>query len=210
MTMQITVFGASGNVGRIVVQKLLADGHTVTVFVHQSNAFEPSDQLKIIKGDIHNAALVASAVQGSDAIISTLGSWHTPTKDILSAMVRFVTPVMEQSGIKRLITLTGSGAWAPGDKIGFINKLSHAAFALVAKDIIRDAETHLQLLAASNLEWTSLRAPIMSSGKSSKYSLNNKLPLGWERVSREAVAQAIVDQLTDRNYVRQAPHIHQA
>jgi putative NADH-flavin reductase len=206
--MQITVFGASGKVGRLVVQRLLHDGHRVVLFVHQTSPFEASDNIKIIKGDIHNAALVASAVSGSQAVVSALGSWHTPTKDILSAAMRFVIPAMQQQGVRRIITLTGSGAWAPGDSISVGNKVAHSVFNVFAKDIVRDAETHLRLLDDSGLDWTSIRSPIMKNGPSETYRLSKNVPGAVALINREAVAKAMTDQLNDTAWIAKAPHIH--
>ncbi len=208
--MNITVFGASGSVGQLVVKRLLDDGHTVTVFVHKSSTYVATEQLKIIKSDVHNAAFVESAVRGSDAIISTLGSWHTPVKDILSAAMSAVIPAMQKEGIKRVVSLTGSAAWAPGDSISLGNKLSHKVFSFIAPDIIRDSETHLTLLADSGLDWTVIRSPIMKDSDSDDYVLNRTLPGNLEKVSRQAVAKAIVDQLNDTNFIKQAPHVHKA
>jgi putative NADH-flavin reductase len=206
--MTITVFGASGNIGRLVVQKLLADGHNVTVFVHSHSPFELSRQIKIVKGDTHNAAFVEAAVRGSDVIISTLGSWHTPTKDIVSSAMRHAIPEMQKNGIKRIITLTGSAAWAPGDTLTTSNKLQHRLFSTIAGKIIKDSEDHLQLLHKSGLEWTCLRSPIMKNGTATEYVLNQALPKAWETITRETVAQAIIDQLTDTSHYQQAPQLH--
>lgn len=206
--MKVTVFGASGKVGRLVVDKLLDDGHQVTVLVHNSSPFNESEQLKIIKGDIHHEPTVNNAIQGSGAVISTLGSWGTPQKDILSAAMRFAIPAMQQQDITRLITLTGSAAQAPGESLTVAGKVMHRLFGLVAQDILRDGEEHLRLLSQSGLDWTTLRAGIMKNGPAANYVLNDKLPGAFETVSRETVAQALVDQLQDNRYIQQAPHLH--
>lgn len=206
--MQITVFGASGKVGHLVVDKLLANGHAVTVLVHHNGAFVPNPKLGIVTGDVHDPLSIEQALKGAEAVISTLGSWGTPTKDILSAAMQAAIPIMERRGVKRFITLTGSGAWAPDDTITVSNKIAHAAFSVIAKEIIRDAETHLQLLHNSKLEWTCLRAPVMRSATTTNYVLNHKLPTPWETIPRHAVAQAIVDQLEDREHLFAAPQLH--
>jgi len=208
--MQVTVFGASGKVGKLVVERLLSAGHTVTVFVHYNSPFIPSEQLKIIKSDVHNAAFVEAAVRGSDAVISTLGSWHTPTKDVLSAAMRFIIPAMQQSHVHRIITVTGSGALVPADKPSFGARIQHAVIGIVAKDVLRDSEMHLQLLADSGLAWTCVRSPAMRDGEAGAYRLTAVPPKPWERVSRAAVADALVAQLTELDWLQAAPHIHQS
>jgi putative NADH-flavin reductase len=206
--MQITVFGANGKVGQLVVERLLADGHSVVAFVHQQSAFEPSEQLKIIKSDVHNAAFVEAALRGSGAVVSALGSWHTPTKDILSSAMNNIIPAMQKQGVRRIVSLTGSAAWAPGDNITFSNKMQHRLFSLGAKAILRDAEKHLEALHASKLDWTVLRSPVMRDKPDPGYELNGDLPGIFETIPRESVARALVDQLTDARFLQLAPHIH--
>lgn len=206
--MNITVFGASGNVGSLVVEKLLKDGHNLTVFVHKSSPFAASEQLKIVAGDIHDASQVQLAVADAEVVISTLGSWHTPTKDILSAAMRGIFPAVSPN--TRVITLTGADAQAPGEKVGMIQKALHAVFSLVAKDVMADSETHLQLLHDSGLKWTSVRSPVMRNGPATNYKLNTKPTMPWSTVTRHTVAQAIVDQVTATDQLQAAPRLHAA
>lgn len=206
--MQITVFGAAGNVGQHVVRMLLDDGHQVRVFIHKTAPFEASDLLTIVSGDVHDAAAVADAVQGSQVVISTLGSWGTPSKDIVSSATRSILAAMRVHGIDRFITLTGSAAVAPGEQLSFAGKMSHRLFGLIAPKILRDAESHLQLVAASDVRWTTLRASIIRDGKLLPYTLNATLPTPWEIISRRTVAKALIDQINATNELRSAPHIH--
>src|SRR5690242_9717687 len=101
--MIVPVFGASGRVGRLVVAEALARGHTVRAFIHRTNNFELHPQLSVAQGDIHDPQAVKQAIQGSDAVISTLASWGSSTKDIVSAAMRTIIPAMEAAGIERII-----------------------------------------------------------------------------------------------------------
>ncbi len=208
--MQVTVFGASGKVGQLVVKQLLADGHRVVAFVHGHAPFEESDHLKIRRGDIHNAPDVKAAIVGSEIVISTLGSWGTTTKDILGSAMGTIIPAMKTQDITRIVSLTGSGAFAPQDRPSPIDKLSHTAFGLIAGSVLRDGEKHLRLLDASDLDWTVIRSPAMRSFGPASYHLNTKTPFALATVHRQAVVHAIVDQLTATDFLRQAPHIHSA
>ncbi len=205
--MQLTVFGASGKVGRQVVALALQQGYQVVAFVHSQDPFAADDKLKVVKGDIHDRAAVAAALAGSGAAISALGSWGTKQKDILASGMRAIIPAMEQIGVTRLVTLTGAGAYWSGDQPSVLDKLSHGVMRAAAPKILRDGEEHLRLLEASKLEWTCLRSPVMRGGNT-RYRLDLRPPPLWAAIPRPAVAQALVNQLKNHDYVRSAPFIH--
>ena len=73
--MQLTVFGASGRIGQLVVLLALERGHTVKAFVHSKNPFLDDKNLTIITGAVSDSATVGKALQGGKAVISALGSW---------------------------------------------------------------------------------------------------------------------------------------
>lgn len=205
--MQVIVFGASGKVGRMVVEAALRRGHSVTVFVHSNSPFETQDGLKVVKGDVHDTEAVARAVRDHDAVISTLGSWHTPTKDILASAMGNIIPSMELSGIERIISLTGAGAYAPGDHPTPVYRCGHWLFGLFANKIIKDGELHIQQLHDSKLTWTVLRSPVMTGRHLAAYTLGRKAPPLWQTIPRKAVVKAILDQLEGPAYECQAPFI---
>lgn len=205
--MRVTVFGASGKVGSLVVQEALARGHEVVAFTH-SKDLSPAAGLRVVKGDIYDAESATGAIKGSDAVISALGSWGTPKKDVLSAAIANIIPAMEKAGIKRIVSLTGSGANAPDDKFDPINAVGHMAFGLVASKVLHDSEKHIEMLAESSLDWTVLRSPPMNSrGNPRTYSVGQKRPLPIVTINRRAVAKCLVDLVESTRYARQAPFI---
>lgn len=204
---KVTVFGANGKVGSLVVQALLDRGHHVTAFVHRRNDLTENAQLSIVEGDIHDATAVERALVEADAVICALGSWHTPTKDILRSGMTTIIPAMQVHGIKRIITLTGAEARAEGDVISLVHRFAHFGAAIVAGKILVDSEVHLKQLQKSDLQWTAVRSPIMNEKGSSHYSLSDKRPYPWQTVNRHAVADALVQQLNDSHYFQKAPFI---
>lgn len=205
--MKITVFGATGKVGRIVVENLLDSGHQVVAFAHGASPFTTNENLTVVHGDVHNTSDVKTALSGADAIISTLGSWHTPSKDILTSAMKNIIPAAEIQGIKRLVSLTGSQAALPNEKLRLFEKLFHFALNIVAHKILADGENHLRLLKESKLDWTVIRSPIMKPSTKTDYRLSLVAPSPLATISRAAVAKAIVDQLETRDYTKMAPHI---
>lgn len=203
----VTVYGANGKVGSLVVQALLERGHSVTAFVHRSNGLVASAKLRIVEGDIHDAAAVDSALEGSDAVISALGSWGTSMKDILSSGMSGIIPAMQRRGIKRIISVTGAEARAHGDTLSLLHRLAHLGANLIARKILVDGEAHIRQLEASDLDWTVIRSPVMNGKGSSRYHLTTKRPFPWQTINRQAVADAMVQQLNDSHYAKSAPFI---
>lgn len=206
--MHIVVFGANGKVGTQVVRKLLADGHRVRGFVHSNGITISHENLELFEGDVHDADQVISAIQDCDAVISTLGSWGTKSKDILATAMRAIIPAMQQEGVARIISLTGAGAHDAIDKSKIINRLNRFAIRLVASKILADGEAHIALLRESELSWTVIRSPAMrSTNKPLDYILSNTAPAPWATIAREEVADAMVNLVTNEEWLQASPYI---
>ena len=208
--MKVVVFGANGKVGSIVTDTLLQAGHEVRAFVHKASSLHDHPNLETVEGDIYEAQQVQDAIQGMDAVISTLGSWGTPKKDILTVGMRHIIPAMQLHGTRRIISLTGAEARAYGDKLSPLHRLNHFAIGLLAGKVLKDGELHIQLLEDTDFDWTVIRSPIMkSSGSPKTFTLSLRRPQAWQRINRAAVATAIVSQLADKQHIQQAPFIVQ-
>ena len=71
MSRKITVTGATGNIGQLVVPALLADGAEVTALVRDSKkaAGLKSQGVTVVDGQYTDAAAVQTAFEGADAIL---------------------------------------------------------------------------------------------------------------------------------------------
>ena len=204
----MTVFGASGRVGRIVVELLLGRGYQVVAFVHRANRLGEQAGLQVVQGDIHDRAAVKRAVTGSATVVSTLGSWGTPTKDIVRTGTANLIAAMPPGS--RVISLTGHEAWATGDQRTLFFWLSHGVAAIlpVLRKVLKDGEQHIALLQASQLDWTVVRSPLMTRwGRPDRFELSTRRPLPWATIHRQSVAQAIVTLVEPGTQGRQAPFI---
>jgi putative NADH-flavin reductase len=205
--MQVTIFGASGKVGRLVVDEALQRGYHVTAVIHRSNPFLEDPRLHTKQGDIHDLTFVTQTLQGSDAAISCLGSWGTKNKNIVSTGTANIVPAMQELNMQRLITLTGAGALWQGDAPTLFDKLSHRLLSMGAGQILADGEKHLAILEESNLTWTCIRSPIMTKSYNDRYILSAALAAPWTTIPRRAVVRCLVDQLENDDFIRQAPVI---
>lgn len=209
MNEQITVFGANGRVGHRVVGEALRRGYRVVAFVHDKTDLIESRQLKIVRGDIYDAEQVERALVGSTAVISALGSWGTPKKDILTAGMGNVIPAMGRHRIPTVISLTGADARAAGDQLSFIHRLTHFFLMFAIRKIMIDGERHIALLETSGLDWTVVRSPVMAVNekRAERYELSMRRPMPWRTVAYESVALAMVNAVQDRTWKCQAPYI---
>jgi putative NADH-flavin reductase len=210
--MRITIFGASGKVGRLVVEGALDAGYDVTAFAHHDPRFAEHARLKVAQGDVHSSADVAKAVKGADVVISALGSWGTGTKDIVSSGTANIIPAMEAAGARRVISLTGADARAEGDRLSLMHRLTHAAIQVTPpRKILADGERHIRRLEHSGLDWTVLRSPIMNEkGDPEGFRLGTGRPVPWATINRRSVALAMLGLIGDDNHSRQAPFITRA
>src|SRR2546425_7018097 len=71
--MKLTIFAATGGIGRQVLEQAVTAGHDVTAVVRNPN--NVSAKVHIVKADLAAAdpAALESAVAGADAVISALG-----------------------------------------------------------------------------------------------------------------------------------------
>lgn len=108
--MNITVFGANGQIGQHFVQVALQNGDKVKAVVRREGALTITHtNLEIIVADYQNEAQVMAAIKGQDAVVSTLGPSMNSGRKVVSLPIRdtheMILKVMESTGVKRFITL---------------------------------------------------------------------------------------------------------
>jgi putative NADH-flavin reductase len=205
--MKIVVFGASGRVGSKVVELLLAQGHDVFAIVHSRDIFQGTPHLYVQQLDVHDEVKVAEVISGSQAVLSCLSNWKSSEGDVLTAAMRAIVPAMEKASVKRIISLTGNAAFTPSDVPTLVQKANRAALMSIAPKVLQDGEAHMAVLAASSLDWTVLRSPVMNELGKQTYRLSERLSGATATIHRQAVAQAMVDQIVDMKWAGKTPTI---
>ena len=72
--MNITIFGATGSIGRLLVEQALAAGHDVTAFTRDAAGVTAHhDRLQVVEGDVTDPAACLPAVKDADAVMVVLG-----------------------------------------------------------------------------------------------------------------------------------------
>ncbi len=156
--MILTIFGATGMVGKQLVQQALHMGHSVKAFgrnVFTSNLPE-NKNLQIIQGALFDAKEVLNAVKGSDAVLSVLGGAFDGADKTRSLGMKNIVAQMENAGVKRIVAVGGMGVLnAPDDTLLMEDENYPAQFVPVGKEHLKAYE----ILKASSLDWTFVCPP---------------------------------------------------
>ena len=202
----VLVLGATGRVGSIIVDMLAHKNYEVRAFVH-GEPRERIERVTYLRGDVADSASLERALEDVDVVVSALGSWGTKDKNTLTVAMRNIIPLLEQKGIKRIVSLTGADASAPGQELSLFQKASHLLFSMIASKILKDGEQHITILSESALDWTAVRSPVMNEKGSYEYALSEKYPMPWHTIRRGAVARSMVHLIESGDFVRQAPYL---
>src|SRR3712207_3877578 len=123
--MKVAVFGATGKVGRHLVDQALERGDEVTVFVRDPSKLttQRHERLEVVQGDVLDPKDVEQAVVGAGAILSALGHTKTSSKDVLTEGTKNIVAAMKEHGIRRLVSLTGAGVRDPKDEPPLVDRV---------------------------------------------------------------------------------------
>ena len=207
----VLVIGASRGIGLETVKAALAAGHRVRALARGAAAIAVEHaQLEKVAADALNRSAVTRALAGVDAVIETLGAPHdfgtllSGTR-VFSAATRLLIDAMRETGIRRLVAVTGLGA---GDSRGHGGLLYDAiAFPLVLKRIYDDKDVQEQMIRASGLEWTIVRPGLLRSGPATGRARALTDPRDWTAgsVTRADVAGFLVREAFERRFLAQTP-----
>ena len=207
----LLVIGASRGIGLETVKRALEAGHRVRAFARGAASI-PLEAPALVKiaGDALDKTRVAAAVAGADAVIQSLGAPKGPQSilsgtTLFSQATRILIEAMRESGVRRLLTVTGLGA---GDSRGHGSFLYDAIlFPLILKRVYDDKDVQEQMIKASGLEWTIARPGLLTSGPATGQAHALVDPKDWRAgsISRADVADFLVREAFERRFVSKTP-----
>lgn len=156
------VYGATGKAGRLVVERALRSGWSVTAFVRNPDKLpaQVRAKVKVVRGDLCDAEAVAAVVRSTrpDAIVdasSALPVGHAKGQPRNNAdrgtLTRATVEALQADGrLEHCVLLIVGGQLVP-EPGGTIDKLSVAALAwvlrsVVARSMMREAEAMVRWL----------------------------------------------------------------
>ena len=208
--MRILIIRSTGATGRQLVTQALERGHHVTAFARTPSKLRIThDRLTILKGDVLDAASVEAAVRGQEAVLSALGHKRFVLPfTILSTGTKNVLRAMEAQGVKRLVCETSLGVGDSRGRMGLYYTLF--VIPVLLYFYFRDKELQERYIKETSLEWVIVR-PGALNNKPARGVYRHGPNLGhwlWTvSVSRADVADFMLNQLEDTQYLRPTPGI---
>ena len=217
--MKLTIFAATGGIGRQALEQALAAGHDVTAVVRNPNKLS-GEAVRIVTADLAAAdpAVLESGVAGADAVLSGLGPRSTSDAGIASQGTRAIIQAMQATGVRRIVVVSAAPIGTvpspgrpkpprhdPGD--GF---LMRHLFSHVARTLFREHYADLALmediLRDSGLDWTVVRPPRLTDKPATgtyRTAYGQNLRRGFF-VSRPDVAHLMLRVLDQPETIKQA------
>jgi putative NADH-flavin reductase len=209
----VTVFGATGAIGQLVVGELLGAGHTVTAYARNPAKVPSSwpDTVRLVVGEITDAAAIDTAVAGADAVISALG----PSMDRkatglpLVEGTRLIIEGMQRHGVKRYIGNGTPSIIDQRDKPTVQQKLVGFMGRTMLPRAYQELPGMTDVITTSGIDWTIVRVSAPKNGpkkgvKRSGFFGTDKIGMA---VTRADIAAFTTAQLTDGRFRNAAPAI---
>ncbi|GHH78414.1 NADH-flavin reductase [Streptomyces sulfonofaciens] len=205
--MKLTVFGATGGIGREIVRQALATGHEVTAVVRDpARLTVRGDALEVFRADLRDPEAVRPAVAGREAVLSGLGARTRGDAGIAAELTRTVLAAMAAEGVRRLVVVSGApvGPRPTGAPEPFVDRAMISLVKAFLRDVYADLAAMERALAESATDWTSVRPPKLTDKPLTGVyrTVVGGTPRRGRTIGRPDVAHAMLTALSDPATVR--------
>lgn len=153
--MNLTIFGATGMVGKQLVNQALFKGYAVTAFGRNIESLIDQDNRNPLlfarKGYVLDAKDVQEALRDADAVISVLGGAFDGSDQSRSLGIKNIVSQMKTLSISRIVALGGLGVLQADENTLLLDSPDYPAEYLPVGQEHKKAWEHLK---ASGLDWT--------------------------------------------------------
>lgn len=202
------VFGGTSGIGREVVSEAASKGVAVRAFARSAEEGQFEDGVEAFKGDALKADDVAAALEGASVVVQSLGVKERPAmvweeEHLFSQATAILLPLMQEVGVRRLITVTGYGT---GESMQTMSLPARMAQKAVLGKVYEDKTRQEDLIKATDLDWTLVRPTLLTNNTASKQYNVLIDPSSWHMgmVSRADVAHFVVGAGLDNSHLHEA------
>jgi putative NADH-flavin reductase len=204
--MNLTVFGATGGIGRELVRQALGSGHRVTAVVRDPARLDVTGEaLEVVRADLTDPEELRTAVRGRDAVLSGLGARSRKDAGVATRLTRTVLRAMEAEGVRRLLVVSAGPVGPDPEGDGALDRGMRGLVSAVLKDVYTDLRGMEAELARSGTDWTSVRPPRLQNKPvtGSYRTVVGGFPRKGRFIARADVAHAMLAMIDDAATVKQ-------
>lgn len=210
---KIALFGASGRTGKPFIKKAL-EKHEVKALVRNPDKIKTKNpSLTLITGDVLDNADVKKTLKDTDVVVSLIGHVKDSPDDLQTKAVMHIIEAMKELKMKRLISLTGGGVRDQAvDQPAFKDKM--VVFIMKnlagkgARQALKDGIDHAEVIKASGLDWTIVRAPMLTEQPAMQHiEVGNVGGVQGFKLTREDLAEFILNEIEQNKYIHQMPFL---
>lgn len=197
--MRLFVLGATGGIGRYLLEYATARGHEVTAFARAPQKIAlRSERLRAIPGDLLNADQLTQVLPGHDAVLSAFGPSTLRRVTTRREFGNALATAMQRSGIRRGLVVSSALLFADQNAIGKVLR------GTLFRNLIPDMTGMEAAIERDGLEWTLVRPPRLTNGALTQnyHVADGRLPKGMT-ISRACVADFMVKEAERPAHVRQ-------
>ena len=208
--MQITILGATGQIGKSTIREALNSGYQVKVLVRSPDKLgDFKNEVSIVKGDLLDGKAMAEAFRGSNAVLNLSGGVKEPEQaKKFERIAALLVEQMNRQGIKRLINISGAVTALSDEKLELKRRMMKVFVGLFFREMKQGQEALMPVIEkAENISWTFVRPAMISKGTGSGKIIANDKKLPGSKVTLADLSRFIVDQITSTEWVKKAPMI---
>lgn len=169
--MKLTIFAATGGIGREIVAQAVNAGHKITAVVRNPRKLYAA--VRIVTADLATAdpATLEPAISGADAVLSALGARSSSEAGVAWRGTRAMVEAMRQVNVRRIVVVSAAPIGTvpspgrpkppnhdPGDGF-FMRNLLSPLTKLALRKHYADLALMEEILRDSGLDWTIIRPP---------------------------------------------------
>ena len=203
--MNLIIFGATGMVGKQLVQQALFNGHHVKAFGRNVFTTDLPDnkELELLQGALFDAGEVYSAIKGCDAVLSAIGGGFDGSDKTRTLGMKNIIAQMQKSGVKRIIAIGGLGVLnAPDDTL----LIDCEEYPEQYKAVGKEHQKAWVYLKESGLDWTFVCPPdIKDVGPTGAFTTSANYPPTPNnyKINAGDLAMFMLNELKKNEYVKE-------
>jgi len=207
---QITILGATGMVGRNLLQKAGEKDLMVKILARDASKLNDHPKsVEVFEGSYFDKNILKDAIEGSDAILSTIGPYvlqpiSAKEENSYIDSLSFIIEQMEANNQHRWINISCAGVKMTNENMPLARKLLRMKLMAKSKSIMTIKEHELQLLESSNLKWTNVRSPLIREKVNGEFCADENNFSG-NSVDLNQLSNFMLSEIKDNKWIKMAP-----